>query len=121
MVKIDLLDTRLEIPFQDKEGNIVETLYFDRSDESIKKLEKSMKAVEKKSKELEDADSGWESSKAFTKEAIDTVFGKGSFDKLYKISPSIQIIMVYFLRMAVGIHKEIVEEQSEEKLKKYLG
>ncbi|MGL4697131.1 hypothetical protein [Enterococcus larvae] len=121
MVKIELLDTRIEIPFEDKEGNVVETLYFDRSDDSLQKLEKSIGVVEKKMKELEESESGWDTSKTFVKEAIDTVFGEGSFEKLYKISPSIQIIMHYFLQMAIGIRKQIADEQSEEKLKKYLG
>lgn len=122
MTVIKLQSNFIEFPFEDAEGNIVLTLKFDKSDENIKKLEQSIEQFEKEKTKLKNKkDATFEDGKKVFKRSIDSVFGEGSFDDMYQLSPSTIIIGEYFIQMAEGIFSELNNENTQKKLDKYLS
>lgn len=121
MKPIQLKKTVIDIPFMDEKGKEALVLHFDQSDEKIKRLYDSFDEIQSIAKKLEKEESdNFEEIKDFLKKAIDSIFGEGSFDQLYAISPSIQIVAVYFAQMAIGIKEELEQEDIKSIEKKYL-
>jgi len=86
-------------------------LKFDISDESILKLEKSagkikseLEKVKITSKNEEEA---FEKSKQALKKGYDFLFGEGTFEKVYELSPSVAICAEYFEQIALGLFEEL--------------
>lgn len=122
MAVIKLQSNFIEFPFEDDKGNIVLTLKFDKSDENIKKLEKSIDQFDKEKDRLsKKSNAAFEDGKQVFKECVDSVFGDGSFDSMYKLSPSTINVLKYFIQMAEGIFEEINTEKEQEKFNKYLN
>lgn len=121
MKPIQLKKTVIDIPFMDEKGKEALVLHFDQSDENIKRLYDSFDEIQSISKKLQEEESeDFEEIKCFLKKAIDSIFGESSFDKLYAISPSVQIVAVYFAQMAIGIKEELEQEDIKSIEKKYL-
>ena len=122
MKAIQLKKTVFEIPFNDEEGNEVLKLEFDRSDENIKRLYSSTDGIEKKLEVFEKSnnDDDFEGATTIVKEMVDSILSEGSFDKLYKLNPSLQIVITYFYQIVIGIKEELVSEDIKAVVNKYL-
>src|SRR5690625_7963601 len=86
------------------------------SDENIKKLFNSEHDIMKKISEVDKND--FEAQKKAIKEIIDALLGDGSFDKLYDLSPSIFIVVEYFMQIAQGLKEEINKRLGNDSLSK---
>lgn len=117
MKAIQLRKNLIEIPFQNDKGEVELTLYFDKSDENIKRLHKSINELNDL-KDIKEDD--FDEAKKVIKKITDSIFGNGSFDKLYELNPSIQIIGVYLYQIAIGIKEEFEEEDLKDIERKYL-
>ena len=125
MKPILLKSNKIEIPFQDANGNVVLTLWFDKGDEPLKKLEKEFEKIKETQKDLEivgddDFESSFDKSKESIKQAADALFGIGSFKKLYDLNPSISIVADYVYQIAIGIKEELESETLKDVENKYL-
>jgi len=121
MAVIKLQSTFIEFPFQNAEGEEVLNLKFDKSDKNLKKLSVTVKELKKKTEELKEKDTLSEKEvKQFIKDSVDTIFGQGSFDAMYQLSPSLVIVTDYFFQMAEGVFEECNEDKYKEKMEKYL-
>ena len=125
MKPILLKNNKIEIPFQDADGNVVLTLWFDKGDEPLKKLEKEFEKIKETQKELEivgddDFEASFDKSKESIKQAADVLFGIGSFEKLYDLNPSISIVADYVYQIAIGIKEELESETLKDVENKYL-
>lgn len=104
------------------------TLKFDVSDESLVNLRKKMTDVQNVSKDIKETDDDAktiEQVKGVMRKAYDELFGKGTFDKVYEISPSVFIVTQYFMDIAQGLNKELKNRglinTSHDKAKQYLA
>lgn len=123
MRAIQLVTNTIEIPFE-KDGEVLFTLYFDRTDENKKRLQKSFKELEEKMNELEkkgEDDVTIDEGVAFLKDTADKLLGVGSFDKMYEVNPSFEIVAKYLYLIMIGIKEEFEEEDLKAVESKYLG
>ena len=120
MRPIKIVETIIEIPFE-KDGKVVETLYFDKSDDAMQKLLKQGEKVTSSAKLAEiDGHDQVEKTRAVLKEAYNDIFGEGSFDKIYKINPSVAILTNYLVEIMNGIFAEMMESMTTQTLSNYL-
>src|SRR5690554_752169 len=103
------------------------TLKFDLSDEAMLNLEKKMTDVQKSFAEVDENDSDEEAIekvKNIIRAAFDEIFGEGTFDKVYAISPSTLIVAEYFMQIAQGLQEEMRDRgfitSPQDKVEKYL-
>lgn len=125
MVKaINIKSTVVKVPFVDDEGNTRLELSFDKKDITEQKItdlqNEMLKNVALMSNQEEKND--FEQLKTVMTTVIDGIFGEGSFDKLYELSPSWSIVLHYFIEMIELIKTETENELSEMQsaLNKYL-
>lgn len=125
MVKaINIKSTVVKVPFVDDEGNTRLELSFDKKDITEQKItdlqNEMLKNVALMSNQEEKND--FEQLKTVMTTVIDSIFGEGSFDKLYELSPSWSIVLHYFIEMIELIKTETENELSEMQsaLNKYL-
>lgn len=100
---------------------------FDVSDESIKRFKDEALKAQKEFHSInidEDDDKALEKAKEVIKRGYETILGKGAFEKIYELSPSVMICMQYFVQIVQGINKELQSmgfSQSQQDLaKKYI-
>lgn len=120
MRPIKIVENVIEIPFE-KDGKVVETLYFDKSDDAMQRMLKQGEKVTSSAKiaDTEDQDQ-IERTRVVLKEAYDDIFGEGSFDKIYKINPSVAIMTNYLVEIMNGIFAEMMESMTTQTLSNYL-
>lgn len=122
MKPIQLQKTTIDIPFVDAEGQQQLVIQFDRSDDNIKRLYDSFDSLEKAKNELSTTDSEdvFEDTKSFIKKVMDPIFGDGTFDKIYALSPSVLVVVIYFYQMAAALKEELETDDFENFASKYL-
>ena len=130
MKVINLTKPQIEIPFED-DGKPLFSLFVDRSDDTLLKIGKVQKVLEERSNELiDDAMKGIGSdeelidrAKGVQREAYDTLLGKGSFDKVYKVVGAIEQMSAVLLTICEGIKIEIQSERTavNNRINKYLN
>ncbi|MFL8888695.1 hypothetical protein [Helcococcus kunzii] len=119
MATIKLKDNRIKFDFENDKGEIVETLYFDKSDKNVGRFMKKYKDIQKM--QVDGADNyDVDKIKDEIKEYMNDIFGEDSFDKLYSLNPSILIVATYFLEMSMEIQETIRREQEGDIVNKYL-
>lgn len=125
MKPILLKSNKIEIPFQDTDGNVILTLWFDKGDVPLKRIEKEFEKLKEteellESKESVSVDDALEKAKQSIKQAADSLFGGGAFEKLYKLNPSVNIVAHYIYQIAIGIKEELESETLKDVEQKYL-
>lgn len=123
MKTIQLVTNTIDIPFE-KDGKILFTLHFDRTDKNKKRLQKSFKELEEKMNELEkkgEDEVTIDEGVAFLKDTADKLLGVGSFDKMYEVNPSFEIVAKYLYLIMIGIKEEFEDEDLKAVESKYLG
>lgn len=121
-MKTILIQTnKIEIPFNDKDGNTVLTLYFDKSDKNIQRFYDQYEEIQKLSAEM--TENNVDEAKDFLKRVFDAVLGEGAFGKVYDINPSIIVVAAYLLQIVEGIYQELQSTSGagQDVLKKYLN
>ena len=124
MKAIQLVTNTIDIPFEDEKGKILFTLHFDRTDENKKRLMKSFEDLDEKMKELTAKNEDGvtiDEGVAFLKDTADKLLGEGSFDKMYEVNPSFEIVAKYLYLIMIGIKEEFEEEDLKAVESKYLG
>lgn len=108
-------------------------LKFMVDDESLNRLDGATEIFEKKGKEIDDKvkagklskEKEFEATKDFVKESYDYLFEEGSFDAIYKQTPSLQSVVKYFIDIGEGLSEELkargIDSKQSEKMKKYIG
>ena len=106
------------------------TFHFDVTDESLANFRKNAEEVKKELEEgLKDIDESneekaMEQIKDILRRGYSVVLGEDSFDKIYEMSPSVFVVMEYFVQIIEGIEEEIRNlghnPSAQEKAKKYL-
>lgn len=98
-------------------------LEFAIDDDSIKTFQKTGTKLEKELKELEGSDN-IEALKTALKKGYDTLFGEGSFERVYQQTPSVTLCVQYFVQISEGIQKELEARSltitQSQKVEKYL-
>lgn len=119
MKPIKVVENVIEIPFE-KDGKVVETLYFDKSDEAMEKLiTESTEVTKVSSSEMNESDKIKETQRAL-KNAYDSIFGDGSYDKIYKLNPSVAIMTTYLVNIVNGIFAEMMDGMTTRTIGSYL-
>lgn len=123
-IKIQTRQTGIPVEIGDK------TFYFETSDENIKNLRKNyqqvikeLEAIEKDVEEMSDEDT-LEATKDVLRKGYELFLGKGSFDEIYAMSPSVTNMSYYFIQIAEGIQEELEKmttETQKEKIDRYLA
>lgn len=123
MKPIQLQKTTIDIPFVDAKGKEQLVIQFDRSDDNIKRLYASFDELEKAKNELSVTENEdiFEDTRHFIKNMMDPIFGNGTFDKIYAISPSSLIVVVYFYKMAMALKEELEMDDFKNFEEKYLS
>lgn len=121
MLKITLQKNYTEIPIVDEDGKEVVSFKFDKTDKAIEKLEEQYKKITEMAKDDENF-KDLENRKKFVKAAIDGTFGKGSFDKLYKLNPSLTIVTTYYIQLCLAVKEDIgnTNKADSELLNRYM-
>lgn len=99
---------------------------FPVDDEAIKKFREQIPKLKEELEKLEPENN--EEDQELTKQALgrgyDVMLGEGSFDKIYKETPSIVYCMHYYSQLAEGLENELKERgfsnSAQEKAQKYL-
>jgi hypothetical protein len=120
MKAIQLKRNIIDIPFQDDEGKTVLTLQFDRSDEHVKEFHELFSDLEGRVSKLEKNGNDWDESEKVIKEIADAMLGEGSYEKMYKLNPSVVIITQYLYMIALAIKEELESEDLKAVESKYL-
>lgn len=123
MKAIQLVTNTIEIPFE-KDGEVLFTLHFDRTDKNKKRLQKSFKDLEEKIEVFEkkgEEDTALDEGISFVKDVANKLLGEGSFEKMYEINPSFEIVAKYLYLIMIGIKEEFEEEDLKAVESKYLG
>lgn len=123
MKPIQLQKTTIDIPFVDTKGKEQLVIQFDRSDDNIKRLYASFDELEKAKNELSVTENEdiFEDTRDFIKNMMDPIFGSGTFDKIYALSPSSLIVVVYFYKMAMALKEELEMDDFKNFEEKYLS
>jgi len=119
MAVIKLKDNRVKFDFQNDNGEVIETIYFDKSDANVGRFMEKYKEIQNMQVDGAD-DYNIDKVKEEIKGYMNDIFGDGAFEKLYAINPSVLIVSTYFLEMATQIQEEIRKEQESEVVDKYL-
>lgn len=99
---------------------------FDVTDESIKKFRENAIEIQKELAVLDiNDDNALDVTKDILKRGYDLILGDGAFDKVYEMSPSVVIVMDYFVQIIEGIGSELKKmgfnPSAQEKARKYLS
>lgn len=119
MKPIKLKKNQIEIPFVDEEGETVLTLHFDKTDKNIDRFFKAKDEVFGLDKEIGDT-AEYSDSIEIVKKSYDAILGEGTFEKVYKINPSMPICLSYLLDIADGILENLMQDMRTEKINKYI-
>ena len=119
MNAIKIRPTVMDIPFIDDEGKEVLRLHFDRSDENVNRFYGIIPEMESKIKEIEAEPEKEFDEKAFLREIADSFLGDGAFDKIYEINRSTFITAKYIYQIALGLKKEMEDEDIRAVFDKY--
>src|SRR5690625_795051 len=86
------------------------TFKFDISDDSIKKYRENSLKIQKELENMkidENDDKAIDEIRKVLKKGYDLMLGEGTFDKVYKVVPSVVMLMGYFEQIATGIGEEL--------------
>lgn len=108
MLAIKIESHIIEIAVNDQKDEQLFTVKFNRSDDELQRINKTMKEIEKQSKKLKDDD--LDGQKEFVKHAMDGVFNEGTFERFYSYVPSTTMIARYFYELIIEI-KQALEQQ----------
>lgn len=118
MKPIKLRKNQIHIPFVDDDDNVVAEFWVDKSDEGIEKLNKMLDEVNRLAGKT--SEDNLDEMKAFIKKCVDAILGEGAFDTLYTFNPSLEIVALYFVQVAMGIQNEMRQERELAVVNEYL-
>ncbi len=124
MTAIKIQTQQTYIPFQ--LGDL--ELRFDLKDDSVMKLRKSMVEINeefKKIDEVKDEEKANQDLKITLGRIYDEMFGEGTFDKVYAMTPSTLLVLEYFKLISEALFDEMEKRgltaTPQDKAKKYLA
>ena len=109
MKPIQLRKNKIHVPFVDDDGKVVAEFWVDKTDKGIQELDKAIAEVNKLAKKTRE--DNFEEMKSYMTKSVDVILGEGAFDKLYEFNPSIEIVTLYFVQVALGIQEELRKER----------
>ena len=96
---------------------------FDTSDESIKNFYEDHERITKEMQEAELSKDNYEGAKEALRKGYDFFLGEGAFDKVHEQTPSLPLLVGYFLQLSESIAEELKDmgltESQREKAMKY--
>lgn len=93
--------------------------------DAVEKFNEKGDKLDKKIKDEElDYKEEFEVTKDFARESMDYLLGEGAFDKMYEQTPSLKLVIKYFLEIAESLKVELeaqgIDTDQNEKMKKYI-
>lgn len=122
-IKIQTRETLIPIQVGDL------TFQYSITDESKATLRKNLNTMQKELKKTKNAlkalkedsfEQEMKLTKSIVKQAVDAVLGEGSCEQLYKLSPSTEIVVYYFIQIMQGLLDEISKMNDTSELSKYM-
>lgn len=105
----------IEFDFVDEAGVVIERFEFDRSDEAAEKFPEVRDRALKRIATIDiEGKINRDSLKDFLNLTIDDLLGAGTFAKLYALSPSIEIVVSYFIDICISISEELSSTSTDE-------
>ena len=120
MKPIQLRKNILDIVFNDDKGNEAFVLHFDRTDKNIERLKKFDDEFKKIAENFDENKATFEETKQFMRTITDGMIEDGAFDRIYSVTPSLQLVMVYLVQIVAGIKEEVEAEDIKAVEAKYL-
>lgn len=121
-IKIQTKDSYIPIFLGDSE------IRFDITDDSLTKIKKGASKVQEELESIkgpEDDEKAIKEMKSILKRGFDFLYGEGTFEKVYEITPSVMVCLEYFQQMTEATFKELekrgVSPSQKEKAKQYLA
>lgn len=116
-IPVEIGEVELEFKADDDSLNLIMDAV-EKFNEKGDKLDKKIKDEELDYKEE------FEVTKDFARESIDYLLGEGAFDKMYEQTPSLKLVIKYFLEIAESLKVELeaqgIDTDQNEKMKKYI-
>lgn len=104
---INIRKPHIDIEFKDDEGNVVLAFKFDKSDDAQQRiLDVQNEVMASLSKAELDEEYTIKKLNKDIERAFDSLLGEGSFNKLYELSPSWEIMIYYFVEICGAIAEE---------------
>lgn len=104
-----------------------EEIRFYITDDAILRIRKGYEKVQKELEEIkkpDDEDVAVKKMKEVLKKGFDLLYGEGTFEKVYGVTPSVFVCLEYFQQMVDATFKELdkrgISASAQEKTKKYL-
>lgn len=125
-IRIQTQDTFIPVEIGEVE------LKFKADDDSLNKIINAVDDFNERAEALETKvrseelsyDAEFEATKELLKDSFDYLLGDGAFDKIYNQTPSLKLVLNYFLEISEGLKKELeergIDTEQNEKMKKYL-
>ena len=120
-IRIQIHDTKIPIEFGDL------TFEFDMGDTSMKEVRKKCLEMQERATKLgdlideSDDEKAEEIAEKYVKDSFEYLLGEGAYEKIYKLTPSIDILTDYFFQLVDGLQREMNIRSGHEKYGKYLG
>lgn len=118
MKPIQLRKNQIHVPFIDEDNNVVAEFWVDKTDKGLQKLDEALAEVNKLANQTNEEN--LEEMKVFMTKCVDAILGDGAFDKLYEFNPSIEIVALYFVQVALGVQEEMRKEREVAVANEYL-
>lgn len=122
---IKIRQNYIPVLFEDDNGELKHELRFYKTDDNIERLTKIGPTIEKLQKDIqkneENGNVTLKQAKKLLKESMNGIFGEGSFEKLYKINPSVFIVVEYYILAIGAVVEELDEIGNTAELEKYLN
>lgn len=103
-------------------------LQFDLSDDNVLRFRKEAIRVHEELEDVsasEDINKAMKQAKDALRKGFDVFFGEGTFEKVYELSPSLTILIQYFVQISEAISEKLEEigynATAEDKARKYLA
>jgi len=119
MAKILIKKNTIDFPFVDDKGEELFCLQFDKTDEGIKNFYKAKDKLEQMKVEVTTEESIDEVI-PYIRSVYESILGKGSFDQVYKINPSITIATHYLSVICDAILDDILTDLKANLENKYV-
>ena len=112
--QITIKKAYVPIDFVDDDGNIIESFRFDKSDDAAQRIIDVQNSVSASFAKAEnDEDYSLDKLHVDLGKAVDSLLGEGSYEKLYDMSPSWEIMLHYFVAICTSIAEETNTNLSE--------
>lgn len=118
VIKVKIKNPVIEIPLVDENDKVVHTIKFDKSDTNMKRVETMRDKVVNELGEFatkNEEDFSFDELKNTVSEMVDGLLGEETFNILYGLTPSLEIVINYFIEICMIIGQETEKNLADPK------